>query len=64
MSRDWWVFHTEGDQHCDACAILPVPCEVCDRGLIHTQFAEDLTAIEGKCDNCQRIDVPALVAVG
>lgn len=50
---DWFDFHEVGNADCDACAILPVmPCD-CGKGLMHTQFAEELDIIiEGRCDAC------------
>lgn len=58
---DWWSFHEVGNPTCDACAVEPVSCP-CGEGLIHTQFDEELEAVEGRCDQCQQ-DVPALVEV-
>ena len=61
MSFEWWMFHTVGDGQCDACAVEPTLCD-CE-GLVHTHFEDSLESIEGRCDLCQRVDVPEPVAV-
>lgn len=48
----WFTFHEVDNPSCDACYMPPSRCEC--GGLMHTQFDEDLTAIEGKCDRCDR----------
>lgn len=55
---EWWEYHSIGKADCDACVVEPVPCGVCGQGLMHTQFDESLVAVEGRCDNCQRVGVP------
>lgn len=63
MEPDFWDFHIIGDENCDACVVEPVTCEVCKKGLIHTQFDADLVAVEGKCDRCQFVDEPASLVI-
>ena len=58
---DMWEFHTVGDADCDACVVEPTSCDC--GGLIHTHFATDLEAIEGRCDQCKRVDEPAFAVV-
>lgn len=59
---DFFDYHETGNAECDACAIPPVVCEVCEEGLIHTHFVEDLEATEGYCDCCV-LEVPSLSVV-
>lgn len=52
MEPGFWDYHDMGSATCDACAVDPVSCD-CGEGLIHTQFREELDALEGRCDGCQ-----------
>ena len=55
---EWFDFHSVGDLGCEACVYSPVLCEVCEQGFMHTQFTEELNAVEGRCDVCAQAELP------
>ena len=59
--NEWKMFHTLGDDQCDACVIPPFAC-ACG-GLIHAHFNEELDAVEAHCDQCAVVDHPAMAEV-
>ncbi len=57
---DFWEYHTRGDRQCKACVAGPTGCELCE-GLVHTHLNDELDAVEAKCDQCERVEVPEAV---